>query len=174
MRPLFASVAAVAVMAATPALAASFNAWDMDDDGVIDRAEFNEMVNDADAFATFDLNGDDVLDAEEMIGVRYATMDLDGDGTLTVDEWDTWVDTRIGEQAVDFSVSDWDTDGDNIISRAEFADEVVNYDVFRPFAPGAPVAYDEAAFAEWLYEDQDLDDDLELSEDEFVIYHFGT
>lgn len=39
---------------------------------------------------------------------------------LTVAEWDAAIDQRLGEDAANLSVSDWDQNGDNIISKEEF------------------------------------------------------
>jgi hypothetical protein len=45
-------------------------------------------------------------------------MDLNDDDILTIAEWDTWADTRIGQDEVNLDPSEWDQDGDDRITRA--------------------------------------------------------
>jgi glucose/arabinose dehydrogenase len=42
------------------------------------------------------------------------------DGKLTIAEWDSAIDGRFGEQAVDLAAAEWDTNADGVISREEF------------------------------------------------------
>ena len=57
------------------------------------------------------------------------------DGELTVDEWDAEFDRVLGEEAVALEVADWNTDGNGIISRAEFEAALAEADL-----PGIAVA----------------------------------
>ena len=172
MRRFLGTVAALAMLGATPALA-GFADWDADDDAFLDREEFGTGIGETDLFQTYDVNENELLETEEVAVARYDTMDLDGDGELTVDEWDTWVDANIGEAEVNLSAADWDENGDDVISRAEFEEEVTGGEGFVGYDVGEDDVYGEDEFETGLFEDLDLDDDDRLAEDEFLIDNFG-
>ena len=174
MKRLFSTVGTLAVLAATPALAADFGAWDTDSDRFVDRTEFSEGFAETDVFGEYDENDDDMLQAGELIGASYAAMDLDGDGEVAVSEWDTWVDARTGERSVNLSVAEWDEDGNDLISRAEFDEEIGNTDWFADYDMNQDAAYSQEEFETSLFEGADIDDDDRLAEDEFLLDNFGV
>ena len=171
MRNLLGTVAALTLLGATPALAVEFDAWDADANRYIGEDEFAAGIGETDLFETYDVDQDDALGTEEIAIARYQTMDLDGDGELTVDEWDRWVDANVGETEVNLSASDWDENGDNVISQTEFEEEVVRIGGFVD--AGTDERYEERQFQTELFQDLDLDDDDRLAEDEFLIDNFG-
>ena len=172
MKRFLITVSAVTILGAAPALAADFDTWDADADARIDREEFGAGLGETDLFRTYDASEDEALDTNEHAAARYDTMDLDGDGEVTVDEWDTWVDSNIGEADVNLSAADWDENGDDVISPTEFEEEVAGVG-FPGYELGEGEPYEEADFEAGLFNDLDLDDDDRLGEDEFLIDNFG-
>ena len=51
------------------------------------------------------------------------------DGELTIAEWDAAIDARFGEQFLNLEVSEWDDDGNGVISREEFDAAVTSVDL---------------------------------------------
>ena len=172
MKRLLTTGSLLAALAATPALAQAFADWDVDADSYVDRTEFETGWNDAGIYDTWDANDDDTLDATEVSDATYAMMDLDGDGTVTVSEWDEWVDTRIGEAEVNLAAADWDENGDGVISRAEFNEEDVS-GWYGDYDANEDDSYDLAEFGDAAFDWADVDDDDELSEDEFMFDDIG-
>lgn len=64
------------------------------------------------------------------------------DAVLTVEEWDAAINARFGEQAVNLDVTQWDADGDGVISRAEFDDAAARGNVLSTQATGVSPAAD--------------------------------
>lgn len=54
------------------------------------------------------------------------------DEQLTVSEWDTAIDNQFGEDAVDLAASNWDEDGDGIISQQEFEEASAQSELLGP------------------------------------------
>jgi hypothetical protein len=75
--------------------------WDLDDDGYIDEAEFDDGV-----YASWDRDSDGRLEEDEYVTGDFVAFDRDGDGCLDDDELDLLYD-------------DWDHDGDGHLDDDE-------------------------------------------------------
>lgn len=153
-------------LAAAPASAQYLENWEFDETPEVDRAEYEAYWEDEGDFAAYDADADQGLGPAEFYVATYDMMDLDGDGILTVGEWDTWVDTRIGEDEVNLNVSDWDQDGDDVITRAEYDEATAEAPWFAEFDENADDLIDEAEYRNGVFEWWDVNDDGVITEDE--------
>lgn len=158
----------MAALAAVPAAAQTGLPWDLDADSRIDREEYDAGYRGSNIYADYDADADGLFDAAELGDVTYAMMDLDNDGVVSVAEWDTWVDTRIGEGAVNLSVAEWDENADDIISRAEFDDETVARDWYGGYDLDRDGYIADNEFGEAAWHMGDFDNDGVLAENEFI------
>jgi len=96
-----------------------FSGADANRDGRIDRQEFDQAVEKK--FRSYDLNGDGVLDMEEIRDVRkrhgewdiaqeFEAMDTNGDGKVDLDEFKASAAKRFME---------YDRNGDGLLDRPE-------------------------------------------------------
>jgi Ca2+-binding EF-hand superfamily protein len=96
-----------------------FSEADADRDGRIDRQEFNAAVEKK--FRSYDLNGDGVLDMEEIrdvrkrhgewdVGKEFEAMDTNGDGRVDLKEFKESASKRFME---------YDRNGDGFLDRPE-------------------------------------------------------
>lgn len=152
----------------------NFNVWDADNDGTLNEEEFlnttftnTDTNNDdqisqeewdtgyaaffgnwtEDDFATFDEDGDGMLDNDEWNNVFadsewFETFDEDNNSMLTEEEWDTGL------------FNDWDTDDSGMIDENEF-------NVFNPFVSNWMTSNNTTAFADF---DQNSDGMLDATE----------
>ena len=167
MKTRIAALAASAALAGSGALAQVVDAWDDNDDGLLDEAEFSQGLLDAGVFDEWDVDDDDLVGSDEFAEGVYGLWDTDGDGELTIDEWDNAVDRWFSEDAVNLSVEAWDENGNGAISLAEFAAGLAATDLFARFDVGAEegvLAEDELASG--LFDVADLDDDDAVDVDE--------
>lgn len=73
-----------------------FRAWDRDDDGDVDSAEFaigvGTEVDEFGGYAAWDADRDGLLDEDEFVDGAFALFDQDDDGVISESEWDAGVD----------------------------------------------------------------------------------
>lgn len=174
---LASTVAMTAAVAVAPALAQDFDwnwpDWDIDQDAYVDRDEFGAGYAQTGYFDHYDADADGLLDETEVATATYGMMDLDDDGVLTVDEWDTWVDTRLGEAAVDLDVDAWDQDGDGIITRDEFDDTAIATSLYADYDADTDGYYGRDEFGNAIFDLTDANDDDFVVEDEYLIDRVG-
>lgn len=65
----------------------TYSDWDLDSDGFIDEAEFDELGVDG-AFDDWDADADGYIDAAEWYDGLYVTYDVDENGHWDASEWD--------------------------------------------------------------------------------------
>jgi Ca2+-binding EF-hand superfamily protein len=167
---LAAILAALALPAAAQYSAWTWEAWDADGDGAVDRAEYDAGYSASDPFAAFDADGDGRLSDAEIVAATYAMIDSDGDGVLTAAEWRGFVGARLNEGAEGLDLAAWDRDGDGLVGRGEFASVAVDRELigalFGTYDRDDDGFLSEAEFgrAVFSYADADNDQQVALSE----------
>jgi len=68
----------------------------------------------------YDANNDAQFDAKELTQALFSQFDRNGNGALSVAEWDRGMDRYFGEGDINLSVSIWDRNGDDRMTRNEF------------------------------------------------------
>ena len=151
---------------AAPAAAQIFDEWDADADEFLSPAEFEPGLETTGWFGEWDENEDDLLAEEEFETGLFGVFDDNDDDALSVDEWDQGIDAWYGEETVNFTFSNWDDDGDGVLSRDEFTDALGATGLYGGFA-GYNQELTQAEFDEGLVDWYDDDDDDLLGEDEW-------
>ncbi|SFP17160.1 hypothetical protein [Tranquillimonas alkanivorans] len=174
------TTSALALLLAAPAglaqddLTPDLSMYDVDEDGFLDADEYGVGFDESGTFDDWDMDDDARLSITELSDATYGMMDLDNDGTLTISEWDTWVDTRVGEETVDLSPAVWDPDGNDIISREEFSAAMGgNYNMFSGYDIDSDGYYDENEIGDLTYDYADWNNDDLIDDDEFLLDDFG-
>lgn len=158
--------ATMLALAAAPASAQVLKDWSFQNDATVDRDEYTAYVEEQGVFDAYDTDEDGYLGAPDYYVATYDMIDLDGDGTITVSEWDDWADTRIGEEEVNLSVSNWDPNGDGIITRAEYDAATSEAPWFADADLNSDSRIDRAEFVNGVFEWWDFNDDEVITEDE--------
>ncbi|RDC71938.1 hypothetical protein DLJ49_12655 [Rhodovulum sp. 12E13] len=153
-------------LAAAPASAQYLENWEFDENPEIDRAEYEAWWQDEGDFDAYDADADEGLGRSEFYVATYDMMDLNGDGMLTVAEWDTWADTRIGEDEVNLDLSEWDQDGDDRITRAEYDEAAGEAPWFTDYDANTDDLIDAAEYRNGVFEWIDANDDGVITESE--------
>jgi Ca2+-binding EF-hand superfamily protein len=166
VRLLATASAAALALAAAPVPAQILEDWSFQNDATVDRDEYTAYVEEQGVFDVYDADEDSYLGAPEYYVATYDMIDLDGDGTITVSEWDDWADTRIGEEEVNLSVDNWDPNGDDIITRAEYDAATSEAPWFADADLNADSRIDQAEFVDGVFEWWDFNDDAVITEDE--------
>ncbi len=161
----FSSIVAITafLLATGPAAAQMMQDWDSDASGALSRDEWNTAFNDSTDFSDWDADGDGMVRYDEFDNVLFNRFDADDDDRLIGAEWDYTVDKMYGEEPLNFSLEDYDYDGDQALSRDEFAD-VGLYDDFRERG-GLDTSVDgigEDDFADGMFDWYDANDDDEI------------
>ena len=153
-------------LAVAPASAQYLEDWSFDENREIDRAEYEAWWAENSDFDAYDADEDSYLGQPEFYVATYDMMDLDEDGTLTVAEWDTWADTRIGEDEVNLDLSDWDQDGNDVITRAEYDEATAEAPWFSDYDANTDDLIDAAEYRDGVFEWWDADGNAVITEDE--------
>lgn len=141
-----------------------FESWDTNGDEILTQAEFTEGASGPDGlFQSWRLDDDDTLSTIEMCtGVYHAWTD-DGDDRLSIERWDRMVDRWYGEEAVNLQVAEWDSDGDDTITRGEFCRAFGTAGLYTAFDANDDSAISEDELYEGLYTAADGDADGQVA-----------
>ena len=120
-----------------------FNRFDLDDNGRLDRYEYDSLS--AGAFTTLDANRDNAIDLQETSGFaalnsNFASADRNGDGRISRAEHNAFLDGATWSTPRDrYAFAYLDVDGDGFISRTEaqaFAGASAEFDALDNDADG--------------------------------------
>lgn len=134
---LLAALSVTTALFAAPASAQILSDWDMNNDGLLTEREFVRGATEEGYFSELDFDEDGVIDRSEFNQIMYQLWDQDGDGTLSLAEWDTGFDTWFGEGSVNLDPNAWDRNGDGIVTQSDFNRGMRNLGVFQAIEANA-------------------------------------
>lgn len=150
------------IFSAPVAMAQDFDDYDIDTDGLIDENEFNEAHDWG--LPDWDQDGNEMLNDDEFNEFTYNTIDVDDDMEISRTEWEDGFE-MYGDQTEDFS--QFDTDGDEIITSEEFINEMEDSEYFNEIDKNNDGNIDESELDEKIFDDYDENEDERLDEEEF-------
>ncbi|MEE2859658.1 MAG: PRC-barrel domain-containing protein [Pseudomonadota bacterium] len=156
---------ALALAVSAPAFAqTTWNYDDIDQDGNLELSavEFDGLGREV--FATWDADGNQIVDENEFYGGVYDAWDADNDGMLTQIEYDTGWNTWFSD--VDpIGYGDLDMDADANLMENEFATGLGGTNLYDTWATGGDLG--EEQFVTGLYDVYDADDDMAVTQAEY-------
>lgn len=142
-----------------------FDTLDANGDSYLDVDEVAEWVDDEGVFQEWDSDSDSELDADEIPGNAFQLWDADGDGTITESEWQTGTELFLPADSEVEALSDWDSDGDSELDVDEFSER---FDASLLGETWSADTFDESTFQEAFFELYDVDDDGQVTRDEWI------
>jgi hypothetical protein len=117
MKAQLTSLIALSLASSMSLAAANFTFQDANDDGKISKDEFYSTMSDSGIYADWDLNDDGLLDAGEFeeVGFDYDfdTWDVDGNNYLDAGElYDSYYDSYDDNENGHWDAGEWDDAGD--------------------------------------------------------------
>lgn len=138
----------------------TFSAFDKDNNGTIERAEFQEVFT-ANFYDDWNQNDDEYLDDEDCYLSVYEIWDIDNDNLLSEDEWYLGYDYNYG----DYIITDYDAidiDGDGFIEYSEYTGILDDSDLYLEWDIDASKYLTDKELANGVFNQWDLDKDNKL------------
>lgn len=141
-----------------------FDTLDANGDSYLDEDEIAEWVDEEGVFQQWDSDADAELDADEIHGNAFALWDSNGDGTITETEWQTGSELFLPADGEVVAMDDLDGDGDSELDADEFAE---GFDLSLLGETWSADGLDESTFKQAYFELYDLNDDGQVTPDEW-------
>lgn len=144
----------------------TFDDWDADNDGLIERNEFTSVFVD-EYFSVWNSDDQQGLIEEGFFKESYAGLDTDNDGFLSDEEWllgfNYFYDDYILEEEYAFV----DVNNDGSISYNEFYDVIYDTEMFTDIDLDADNYITEYELANYVFENWDFNNSGALSKSEY-------
>ena len=159
-------IIAAFTLGAVHAQTTTFDDWDKDDDGRIERYEFTSVFV-KEYFPAWDADDDRGLIEEGFFRESYAGLDSDGDGFLSDEEWMIGFNYFYDDYVVyeDYDMVDLNEDGK--ITYDEYYDVMYDTEYFTDIDMDADNYISEYELADYVFENWDFNDSGTLSKSEF-------
>lgn len=153
-------------VAAVNAQQTTFEDWDADGDGLIERHEFTSVFV-TEYFSTWNADDERGLIEEDFFKESYAGLDTDNDGFLSDEEWILGYNYFYEDYVIEEEYGFVDLDEDGNITYNEFYDVIYDTDLFTDIDMDGDNYISEYELANYVFENWDFNDSGALSKSEF-------
>jgi len=136
---------------------------DADDSGTLNRAEYGVAWERLRAFDYWDSDNDGLIETEEYSSGVRERYDYDRNQNLSRGEWDR--STPWSKDLGSYEV--YDLNGDNNIDQEEWDESVKSFSYDEAYDTDKDSALNEKEYTDMTYDSSDMDDDGEISLEEF-------
>lgn len=146
-----------------------FGTYDLNDDDMLDANEFGEANRTV--FSDWDEDDDDFFNDEEYYISTFTITDVNNDDMIDENEWTEGVNTYYSDYA---TVEDWDTydlNDDGFLDSNEWNEGFADTNWFSDFDMNDDDLVDYNEWSDGLFDDWDSDADGFLDEDEYAYYN---
>jgi len=164
----FLSLIAILLFSFTSANAqdTSFEDWDSDNDGLIERNEFTSVFVD-EYFSAWNTDDQKGLIEEGFFRESYAGLDSDNDGFLSDEEWLIGFNYFYEDYVIEEEYAFVDVNDDGSISYDEFYDVIYDTEMFTDIDLDADNYITEYELANYVFENWDFNESGALSKSEY-------
>lgn len=163
------SVLTVLIVGVTSSLNAqmtSFEDWDMDSDGLIERHEFTDKFVD-EYFDAWDPENERGIIEEGFFRESFAGLDTDNDNMLSDEEWLIGYNYFYEDYLVYDDMAIVDSDGDGVIEYVEYYDALYETEYFTDIDLDSDNYISEYELANFVFENWDINDSGLINRSEF-------
>lgn len=165
MKTLKASFFTLCLMMSSLAFSQVYDDMDTNRDGGVDQDEFNQTYSDS--YDQWDANSDGTVDDREFYDTTYDRMDTNSDEYLDTNEWNEGYDNVYGEYLRTNDNTQFDSDGDQRISRDEYYTGMRDTDYYDSFDANRDSSIDTDEMNQGVYNNLDQNQDNTIDRDEY-------
>lgn len=144
----------------------TFQDWDLDNDGLIERHEFTSTFID-NYYNSWNPDSKLGIIEEDFFKESYAGLDTDNDNMLSDEEWLIGLNYFYDDYIVDGAITVVDSDNDGNIEYAEYYDSIYETGYFTDIDLDADNYISKYELADYVFDNWDMNDSGLLSRAEF-------
>ncbi len=165
MKTLKGSLAVLFLMVTSMAFSQTYDDFDANMDGAMDRNEFNDTYSNN--YDNWDRNQDGVVDDREFYDNNYDRLDANRDQILDADEWEQGYNDIYAPYLSTRDYDDFDTDANNAVSRDEYYSGMRDTDLYDEYDVDGDRYIDSDEMNEGVFNSMDENRDDQIDEDEY-------